>query len=399
MSDFCRLSSRVRASRNASILLIALLATSANLRAPLTSVGPIVDEIRASLNVSAATISLLTTVPLVLFGIGALSFPWFARRFQPDVLAIGLLTLISSGLVLRSLGGVALLLVGTAGVGLGIAVLNVLIPAIIKQEFPHRVGSIMGLYIGAMSAIGGVAAWATVPVAVRSAEGWRLGLAIWVIPALLALSAWWVLRLRRHRLERFALPDAVPASLLRNRVAWDVTVYMGLQALIFYTLVAWLPSVLRTAGVSAGRAGFALSLMLIVGVPISLFVPSLAARSDSQVGLGVASASLVLIAVAAVAIIPTSAPLLWASLLGIGTSAGFSLALTLAALRARTAHETARLSAMSQGVGYSLSVIGPVLLGSTFDVSGSWTIPLVILGSFIALQGFIATRVGRATYV
>jgi CP family cyanate transporter-like MFS transporter len=335
----------------------------------------------------------------VLFGVGALAFPWFERRFRPDLLAISLLLLITSGLLVRSVGGFALLILGTVGVGLGVAVLNVLVPAIIKQQFPHRVGSVMGLYISAMSAVGGVAAWATVPIAVRTAQGWRLGLAVWVIPALFALGVWGTLARRRHRLGRFSLPQTPRTSLLRNSVAWAVTIYMGLQALIFYTLVAWLPSMVRPAGVSPGRAGFSLSLMLIVGVPVSLFVPSLASRSVDQVTLGVVSASLVLIGVIAVAIVPAAAPLLWSALLGIGTSAGFSLALTLAVLRARTAHETARLSAMSQGIGYSLSVVGPVLLGSTFDASGTWTIPLAILGTFVALQVLIAMRAGRATYV
>lgn len=389
-----RRSRTVPAARSRSVLLaLAVLVTSTNLRAALTSVGPAVDEIQAALGLSATVVSLLTALPLVLFGVGAFSFPALARRTSPDRLAVVLLVLVAVGLLLRSSAGVTALLIGTIGAGAGIAVLNVLLPAIIKEEFPHRVGMMMGLYVGAMSAVAGIAAWATVPITVRGPDGWRWGLAVWAAPALLGLLAWGAFGVR-HRVARFPAPDTPPRELRHDGVAWAVTIYMGLQALIFYTLVAWLPSVLRAAGVSPARAGLALSLLLLVGVPVSLFVPSMASRSVTQVPLAHASAAAVLLGVVALIVAPARAPDLWAVLLGVGTASGFSLALTLAVLRTRTSHDTARLSAMSQGVGYLLAVLGPALLGAMIDLTGSWTPPLLALACFVALQAWVGGRAG-----
>jgi MFS transporter, CP family, cyanate transporter len=390
------MTAQVSRSRPRTLLLVlAVLATGSNLRASLTSVGPIIDELRAALEVSATFISLLTTIPLVLFGIGAYSFPWLARRVRPDRLATFLLLLIAFGLGVRAVGGFGALVVGTVSAGMGIAVLNVMMPAIIKQEFPARVGLLMGLYIGAMSGTSGIAAWVTVPISQRGPDGWRLGLGIWVIPALLALLLWLILAVLRQRVAPFAVADAQPVDLRRNRIAWAVTAYMGIQGFLYYTLATWFPSVLRAAGIDATQAGIALSILILVGVPVAFVIPSLAARSLSQVPLVATANVLVLLGVVALLFAPAALPLLWAFILGLGLSIGFSLALTFSVLRTRTSHETAKLSSMSQGGGYLFAVLGPSTIGAVFDLTGTWTAPLIVIALFSTTQGIFGLTAGR----
>lgn len=382
--------------RSRTVLIVfAILITATNLRASLTSVGPIVEELRVALGASATSISLLTTIPLVLFGLGAFLFPWLARKFRPDRLATSLLVLVALGLGMRSTGGFTALLFGTVSAGLGIAVLNVLLPAIIKQEFPARVGLLMGLYIGSMSGMSGIAAWVTVPIALNQPDGWRLGLGIWVLPALLGLLLWVTLAVLNHRVEQFAVADSRVTGLRQNRTAWAVTGYLGIQAFLYYTMATWLPSMLRAAEIEAGQAGIALSILILVGVPVGFVVPALAARSISQVPLVIAATALVLTGVTALLVAPAVAPYLWALILGLGLSTGFSLALSFAVLRTRTSQETAQLSAMSHGGGYLFAVFGPSTIGVVFDVTGTWTAPLLVIALFSTTQGFFGLVAGR----
>ncbi len=395
MSSESTIAQASRRRAPALLLVLAILATASNLRASLTSVGPIIDELRAALDVSATSISLLTTIPLVLFGLGAFLFPWLARWLRPDRLAAFLLLLIVVGLGMRAVGGFGALVVGTVSAGMGIAVLNVLVPAIIKQEFPDRIGLMMGLFIGVMSGTSGIAAWVTVPIALRGPDGWRLGLGIWVLPALLGLILWLALAALKYEVPRFAVAASRPVDLRRNRIAWAVTGYMGIQAFLFYTLATWFPSVLRASGIEASQAGIALSVLILVGVPVAFIVPSLAARSLSQVPLVAAANVLVLAGVVALLVAPAALPLLWALLLGLGLAIGFSLALTFSVLRTRSSHETAKLSAMSQGGGYLFAVLGPSTIGAVFDLTGTWTAPLIVIALFSTTQGIFGLTAGR----
>ncbi len=377
------------------LLVLAILATASNLRASLTSVSPIIDELRAALDVSATSISLLTTIPIVLFSLGAFSFPWLARRIRPDRLATFLLLLIVVGLSVRALGGFAVLVLGTVSAGIGIAVLNVLVPAIIKQEFPHSVGPMMGLYIGAMSGTSGIAAWITVPFALRGPEGWRLGLGLWVLPALIGLILWLILAGLKHQVPHFAVAESRAVDLRRNRIAWAVTGYMGIQGFLYYSIATWLPSVLRASGIEANQAAIALSVLILVGVPVSFVTPSLAARYFSQVPLVAAATALVLIGVIGLLVAPAALPLVWAVILGVGLAIGFSLALTFSVLRTRSSHETAKLSSMSQGGGYLIALFGPSMIGAVFDLTGTWTTPLIVIALFSTTQGIFGRIAGR----
>jgi CP family cyanate transporter-like MFS transporter len=307
------------------------------------------------------------------------------------------LALTAAGLALRVSPSVLALFGGTLAAGAAIAVGNVLVPVLIKRDFPQRTGLMMGLYVGVMVGAASAAAAVTVPIAEATRWGWRGGLGVWALPALVALMVW-VAIIRGER-GTTARPPATPASLLRDGLAWQVTVFMGLQSLGFYALVAWLPAIYRSNGLSPQRAGFLLSLLVVVGVPIALAVPSLVSRTADQRSWPVATTAATAVGLVGLLLTPTSVPALWAVLLGIGTGASFPLALTLVVARTCTTADAARLSAMSQSVGYLVAAAGPFAFGALHDLTGGWRLPLALLVLLLVPQAITGWGAGRDGHV
>jgi MFS transporter, CP family, cyanate transporter len=370
-----------RATRWALPVAVALIAV--NLRPALASVGPVLSEIRARLHLSSAAGALLTTVPLVCFGLLAPLAPVLARRYGMErVLAVVLAT-IAAGLVLRvRLGAVGLFAV-TVPVACAIAVANVLVPALVKRDLPGHVGLMMGVYTMSMSGAAAVAAGVSAPLDRGQGWGWQGALAFWAAPALLALLVW----LPRLRAQPADPAEPAPSEvsgapgrrMLRDPLAWQVTAFMGLQSLGFYATLTWLPSIYASRGYTPAAAGLLLSVCAAVSAPVSLVVPTLAVRARDQRGLAVASCVLTAVGFAGILVAPDAAPYLWVIVLGVGQGALFALALTLVVLRSPTAASAARLSAMSQFFGYLIAAGGPVLVGALHDAAGSWFPPVGLL--------------------
>jgi MFS transporter, CP family, cyanate transporter len=274
----------------------------------------------------------------------------------------------------------------------------VLLPALVKREFPERLGLVTGVYTTVVSLGAAAAAGATVPLADLLGGGWRPGLGVWAVPAAVALAVWVPLAVSRHD-PALSLRPSPAASLLRDRLAWSVTAFLGLQSLSFYAMLAWLPSVLREEGLSALAAGGLLGLLTTIGTPLGLALPSLLVRARDQrrwvaVVTGTTAAGLLGLAVA-----PGTVPALWAVLIGLGQGAAFPLALTLVVLRARDGDDAARLSAMAQGFGYCLAATGPLLLGALRDAAGSWHLPIGLLVVLLVPQLVAGLDAGRDAHV
>ena len=382
------------------LLAAAILLAAANLRPAVASVGPVLEDIRFDLGLSGAAASVLTALPLLCFGAGALIAPRLARRFGSYNVLVVVLGTTTLGLVLRLGPGAITLFAGTFLAGAAIAVANVLIPALVKREFPARTGIMMGGYISVMVAGAAASAWVTVPAARAIGGLWRVGLGMWAVPAALGFALWLLLAVRRGRRRAADGRTAeVPASMARDPVAWHVTVFLGLQSMGFYAVLGWLPSLYRSHGVSPTSAGQLLSLVIILGVPTALVVPSLASRSAQQRGWAVGSVAVVALGMLGLLVAPLAAPYLWVSLLGLGFGVGFPLGLTLAVLRSRTAGDAAQLSAMSQSMGYALAATGPFVFGLLHDLSDGWTVPVGFLLVMLAPQAVAGLWAGRAVYV
>ncbi|SFO85422.1 MFS transporter, CP family, cyanate transporter [Amycolatopsis arida] len=388
--------------RSASLLLaVAVVLVALNLRPAITSVGTVLGEARDDLGASATWAGVLTTLPGLCFAVAGLAAPWLARRAGLAA-AVGLaLTVLAAGLVLRVLDGPLVVLGGTLVATAGIALANVLVPVVVKGSFPARVGLMTGIYTAALQGGGALGSALTPPLA-GTFGGWRAALAGWALLAAVALAGW-LLATRGGRLRPASTGSAPPGSaprrsLLRSPLAWVVTLFFGLQALLAYVVMGWLPEVLVDAGVSRTDAGLLLGLVSMLAVPISLVVPPLAARGGSQSGWIVGLGAFALASLVGLLVAPGAAPLLWTVLLGIGMSV-FSLALTTIALRARTGEDTAALSGMAQGLGYLLAALGPFLFGFLHDLTGGWTVPFGMLIAAMLVQLVAGWVAGRPRYV
>ena len=381
----------------ASVLLaIGMVLVAANLRPAAAAVGPLLGRIRADTGLSATGAGALTTLPVLCFGALAPLSPRLARRLGGLTTVALALALLLFGLLVRLVPGLGFLFFGTAVAGTAIAIGNVLLPVLVRSNFPDRVGLLTGMYSTALIGFAALAAGVSVPVADAFGGGWRPGLAIWALPAAVTLALW-APQLTRRRPPRESSGEEPHGAraLLRDRVAWAVTLFFAIQSAGFYATLAWLPSVFHSHGISTARAGVLLSLSLLVGLIPSLTVPSLATRVRDQRLFVLAFVSVAAAGWLGVILAPTAAPYLWVALLGFGQNASFPLALTLIVLRGSTITSTAGLSTLVQTVGYLVAAAGPLVIGAVHDITGSWTPALIVLLALLVPQLLVGLAAGR----
>jgi MFS transporter, CP family, cyanate transporter len=353
---------------------------AANLRPALTGVAPLIGQIRADTGMSNGEAGLLTTLPLLAFGLLSPVAPRVARRFGMErVLLAGLLVLVA-GILLRWAGAVAALFLGTVVLGAAIAVANVLLPSLVKREFPEQAGLMTSVYSTSLGISAAFAAGVSVPLAQLAGIGWRGALAVWAIPALLAGVAW-LPQLGRSDRPADPSPRGSPGvrDLWRSPLAWQVTLFMGLQSLAYYVTLTWLPEILQAEGMGAARAGWMLGLSQAVAIVTMFLAPMIAGRRPSQRGVVVVAVGTSGVGALGLLVAGSTASTLWVVLLGLGQGASFSLALTFFALRSPDPGHAAALSGMAQSVGYLLAAGGPFLFGVLRDVTGAWKVPLALL--------------------
>jgi CP family cyanate transporter-like MFS transporter len=394
-----RLSSRIRGL----LLVLAIVLLAANLRPALTSVAPLIGQIRTDTGVSNGVAGLLTGLPLLAFAVLSPIAPRLARRFDMERVLLASLLVLAVGILLRSAGVVAALFLGTAILGAAIAVGNVLLPSLVKREFPERTGLMTSTYTTALAVSAAIAAGASFPIAYQVDIGWRGSLSLWALLALVAAVAWF---------PQIRSADPANASTGTSRgvtglwgsvLAWQVTLFMGLQSLGYYVVLTWLPEILQEeVGVSAAQAGWMLALAQVVVIPAMFLAPVLADRRPSQYSVVVVAVTLTGAGTLGLLVAASTATVLWIVLLGLGQGACFSLALTFFALRAPDSEHAAALSGMAQSVGYLLAAGGPFLFGLLRDATHAWTAPLTLLVAVtvcLLITGLGAARdahVGRA---
>lgn len=374
------------------LLVAAILLVALNLRPALAGVGPLIAAIRADTGLSYAALGLLTTLPLIAFGVVSTFTPFVTARLGIGGALLLALALLSVGAAVRAVPSVTLLYGGTALFGIGIALGNVLMPTLVKREFPHRSGPLTSLYSSAMGLGATVAAGAAVPLATRL--GWRAALGLWAIPAALALIAW--LPQRSHLAHIATRPaGATLRALGRSRLAWQVSAFMGLQSLTFYVILAWLPDLLQARGLDAATAGWLLALSQATGIAGTALFPLWAGRVDDQRPMVWLLGALEAVALTGLIVAGTELWLgVWAGLLGFVLGGTFGLALVMLVVRAPDTASATGLSGMAQSIGYLIAAIGPVLFGLLFELTGRWLVPLLSLG--VALVGKVAAGLPAA---
>ena len=388
----------------AGLLMIAL-----NLRMGVASVGPVLPSIERDLGLPAAAAGLLTTIPVFAFGAFAFLTPALTRWIGLHRLLAVTMLVVAVGIGIRLVPSPVALFAGTVLVGAGIAVANVCMPAVIKQDFAHRLGLMMGLYSTALF-LGAAAADAfTVPFLAALDGSWRGALGVWAIPAVLALLIWLPRAVRASAGSIVAGPaDAIRepgdeprlSALLRDPVAWAVTGFMGLQSLSYYAALTWIPSMLQDAGVPLADAGVLLSYSSFPGIVAALLVPTMMRRIRPTWLPVLLSALLCAAGLIGLLVAPGgAAPWLWMTLLGFGQGAAIALSLTYIVLRAPDARHTAHLSTMAQGIGYLLAGLGPIGLGMLHAAVGGWVVPVVALILVLVVQAVAGAAASRERHV
>ncbi len=381
----------------ARLLVAGIVLTALNLRPAITSLGALLDEVRAGLGMSGSVAGLLTSVPSLCFAVFGVMAPRLARRFGPAAVVCAGMAAIVGGLLLRPYaGGTAGFVAASALALMGIAVSNVLMPVIVKRWFPDRIGSMTGLYSMALSLGTATAAAVTVPMTASLGGSWQTGLAVWAGLAAAAVLPW--LPFARDRSARTAGPaparEEGTVRVTRSRTAWALAVFFGLQATAAYITMGWMAQIFRDAGVPAGEAGLLLAVTMVMGVPLAFVIPRLATRLPHQgpivVGLGVCG----LLGYAGLYAAPAGGAWAWAVLIGIA-NCSFPLALTMVGMRARTGAGVARLSAFAQSTGYLISIPGPLLVGVLYQHSGGWGLPLALMAALMIPQMAAGLLAGR----
>ncbi|WP_411143220.1 CynX/NimT family MFS transporter [Streptomyces sp. x-80] len=392
---------RRRLRAHPALLLTGIVLASLNMRAALAGVSPLLGEIGGHFHLAATASSLVTTIPLIFMGLGSIVAPKLARRWGTEAVLCGALLLLCGGIVLRIAPPVVALFAGCAVVGTSIALLNVLMPGLIKRDFPEKAAGMTALYSTAM--IMGATVSAATAVPLENALGsWQGSLVSWALLAAVAAAVWipQAVIARRGTHHGAAAATVVHTvetgpKLSRSPLAWQVTLFMGSQSLVAYVAIAWMPTIFTDHGMGKGEAGLVFAFSTLVQMAGSFVVPVLAGRMRSQRLLGVGVAALMACGVAGLLVAPVAGAWLWAVLLGIGQGGALGLALTMMVLRSGDAHTAARLSGMSQTGGYLLAAVGPLALGAVHQLTDGWTVPIVLLLAVCAGLALLGLGAGR----
>lgn len=377
-----------------ALLIAGLLLIAASLRAPIIGVAPVLSMIQASFDLTLAQAGILTTLPLLAFAAVSPFAATIAARLGLERALFVAVIVIAAGIALRSLGSASVLYGGTWIIGCGIAIGNVLLPSLIKRDFPRKVPAMTGACGVTMGASAALASAVMVPFANLPGIGWPLALAAMIALPLVAMILW------LPQLRNRTAPAVTTTGLAEGKriwhfaLAWQVTLFMGMNSFLYYTVAGWLPSVLISSGFSAVEAGSLHGVMQLASTIPGLVLAPILNRLKDQRLIAIAVAALMGAGELGYLFVP-SWSLLWSIIFGVGAGATLLLALTFMALRASNAPQAAALSGMAQAIGYLFAASGPFLAGKAHDLSGSWSLPLAGCIGFTILLAVFGSLAGR----
>lgn len=379
--------------QNRALLLLGILMIATTLRVTFTGAAPLLDMVRDALALSTAQIGILTTLPLLAFAVVSPLAAGIARRFGTERSLFGALLIICAGIALRSAGHAALLYIGTAIIGCGIAMGNVLLPSLLKRDFPGQVAKLTGAYsltMGVAAALGSVM---VVPIALHG-FGWSGAMLSLMIFPLLALIVWLPQLGSSTVMNLSGNPALHSRGIWSSPLAWQVTLYLGINSLVYYVIIGWLPSILISHGYNEAEAGSIHGILQLATAIPGLFVGLILSRLKDQRGIAALMALLWCMATLGLWLLPAFS-IFWVSLGGFGSGAAMILGLSFIGMRTGSAHQAAALSGMAQCVGYLLAAFGPPVMGKIHDITGSWAIPLLGCALLSVVMGIFGAYAGR----
>ena len=381
------------ADRRHLVLIAGILLIATTLRVAFTGAAPLLDAIRSEYGLTTAQTGLLTTLPLLAFGLVSPLAAGVARRFGIERSLLLAMILICLGIGLRSLPFVSLLFIGTAVIGCGIALGNVLLPGLIKRDFSQHVAKMTGAYSLTMGGAAALGSAMVVPLALAGL-GWRGALLTLMVFPLLALFVW-LPQSRRQATAPLTGSGAIHnRGIWRSALAWQVTLFLGINSLVYYVIIGWLPAILQSIGYSEAQAGSLHGLLQLATAAPGLAIPLILHRLKDQRGIAVLVAMMCAVSALGLWFLPGQA-VMWTLIFGFGSGATMILGLTFIGLRASSAHQAAALSGMAQAVGYLLAACGPPVMGKIHDASGDWHIPLIAVALISVVMAVFGALAGR----
>ena len=355
-----------------ALLILGIILISINLRTSIASVGPLIPFIREDLGISNGLAGFLTTLSLITFAVFSLFAPSLGKKLGHGKAIFLGISLLSIGVVIRVLGGIELLYLGTALTGIGIVTANVLMIPFFKARIPEQIGLMTALLSTGMSLFAAIASGVSVPLAVDLGLGWRGSLVSWVVLMVLALIVW-IPQLKPQATQQSG--SIKPAkNVWKSLLAWQVTLFMGAQSVMYFTMITWLPDMLIARGMSPINAGIALSYMQLISLIGTFFAPNLLMRLKQQSGVVLIVGIGYLVGYGSLFITNEIVTFAALTIIGIGSGASLSIAYTLISMRTAEDLTTAKLSGMVQSAGYVLAALGPLVFGISLDLFDNWNI-------------------------
>lgn len=373
--------------------LIALLAIAGCIRSPITSIGPQINAIRGSQNLGIIQFGFLTAIPVICFALAApLPSLRVFRKIKTEQLIVFALLALAAATIFRTLGSNSLLFGSTVILGISIAILNIVTPALVRRDYPKKITTVMPIYSAVLALMASLGAGLSIPVATYFGDNWKFGISVWAIPAIVVAIIWLPL-LRKAQ----PMPDTHEnhfKELLRSKKAWLVSLYMGVQSAIFYTQVAWMPKILIDKDYSAAEAGALFGLSTLCGFALTLILPLVFSRGEDLKRAILATSIPGIAGFLALNYLSNS----WtipALILISTTHAALPLALGLIAMKSPSVGATSHLSSMAQGIGYSIAAVFPILIGYTYSATSDWLIATYLIAALISIQAILGLKANR----
>jgi MFS transporter, CP family, cyanate transporter len=390
-------SSLIPASSRRSTLFFSLciVLIAANLRAPITSLGPVLGQVQSALGLNDSAGGFLSALPLIVFAMLSLVAPAFGRAVGVERGLGAALLAILVGTVLRSTPVAFAIWVGTVVISAGIAIGNVLLPGLVKRRVPEHAAAVIGVYAAAMATFAGLGAGLAVPISQLPSSSWRMSLGVWAVLAAVALAVWMPqTRCAEHPASGGRLNATRHASPWTQTIGWHVSAFFACQSFVFYSIVSWYTVIVSSRGASAAAAGVALLLYQLVAIATNLGAAPIIKRARDQRGIGTLCGALLLVGTVGLAS-GAPAPTAWLLIAGLGAGLSMTTCLSLFGLRSSSHEQAAELSAMAQFVGYAGAAVGPVIFGALHQATSSWTLPLATLVGISILVVIFAYLAGR----
>ncbi len=387
------------------LILFGMIFVASTLRAPLTSVGPVIELIKSDLEISNSLAGFLTTIPLILFGFVSPMVSKIVTKLTMSSTILYSLVILLIGLLLRVSGDIGLFIIGTILLGVAIAFGNVCLPSYVKWRFPLQIGLFTGVYSATMNFTAGLGGGLSYPLSEITPLGFRLSLSFWVVLTILAII-FWIPQVKSGKQQEVQatkeMQNKVQGPKVRmstSKLAWVVALTMAMQSMVFYTVIAWMPTILIDKGLSPTAAGYLLMLNQFSQVPMTFIFPIIASKMQNQKLLVTIVSMLFILGFSLLFSQSYIVLIVGIIIAGFGMGAGFSLCMTFFSIRARTNAGSMSLSGFGQSVGYFIAAIGPFLIGFLHDLLGGWDIGIISLIIISVLFYIFALQAANDQYV